>query len=717
MEAVPDRSFRTREGGRGPVGLAVAGAAAVLGALILGAAAFVWSTLRVDCEGCPTPGSLASYRPPEAPHVYDRQGRLIAHLSGPVLIWTPIEDMPATLVDGLVAVEDRRFREHDGVDGVGVMRAALANLRANDVLEGASTLTMQLARILWQPRLGEMGRWQRKVAEVRLANLIEREADKERILELYLNTVYMGNGLHGAGAAARHYFGKQVWELTTGEIALLVGAIKTPERYDPRERPDRALARRAVVLDVMTREGVIDAETAAAARDEPIETTDERPLLQGRSYWAQAVDRELRRRIPDPNARRGVRVMTGLDMRLQAAAERSITGQVEAIEAGRFGAFRGPRPDSGLDASVSRSRYLQGAAVVMDARTGTVRALVGGRSFEHSLFDRAFLARRQPGSAFKPIVYAAALDRRVVSLGDRIDITPIVLRTSTGEAWQPRDHIDADEIGVRESLARSSNRAAVRIGERVGIEAIRRTAATLGIRSSIAPVPSSYLGASEVTPVELVAAYAALGNGGHRVEPHLITSIDDGAGRVVHRTRHERAAVLDERVAFLVRSAMRSVVEGGTGWRVRRAGIPVPVAGKTGTTNDGNDVWFVGTTPHLAAVAWFGFDEPAPILRNASGGVLAAPVWGELVAAAYEDGQLAERGHDWDAMPDGLVRLAVDAETGFAAREECRPLRVRTEWFLPGTEPEPCPAWEVRGPVISERGLRRLRGVLLRRNH
>jgi membrane peptidoglycan carboxypeptidase len=692
-------------------------AAALTGVLFSAMTLVAWQTLRTDCDGCPAPSELATYRAPEAPHVFDRSGRLIAHLSGPTRIWTSLEAMPGTLVEGTVAVEDRRFHEHDGVDGIGVVRAALENVRASSVREGASTITMQLARILWQPRLGAMNRWQRKAAEVRLANRIERDLSKSQILELYLNTVYMGNGLYGVGAAALYYFGKPPAELTPAEAALLVGTIRTPERYEPRGNPERALARRAVVLDVMAREGVLSAAEAAAAEAEELRLDTLDVVMHGKAYWAAGVDRELRRLIPNAVERRGVRVYTGLDTQLQEAVDAAVMRAIGRIESGRHGAFSGEMPDSTIEEGVTTSPYLQGAAIIMDARTGVVHAVSGGRSYRHSEFDRAFQARRQPGSAFKPIVYAAALDARAITLSDRLDVAPFGVRTETGEVWQPRDHVGVDEIGAREALARSSNRAAVRIGERAGIGVVQRTAARLGIRSAVAPVPSSYLGASEVTPAELVAAFAALGNGGRSVDPHFVTRIEDPQGRIVYRASVVSESVLDERVAFLVRSAMRSVVEGGTGWRVRRAGIPVPVAGKTGTSNEAHDVWFVGTTPHLAAGVWLGFDEPAPILRNATGGELAAPPWGEMMAAAYEAGVVEDAEHDWSRVPDGLRQVTVDIETGLAVRDGCATIDVRTEWYLPGTEPEPCPTWESGAyPGNNLRPVRRLRGLRVRGN-
>jgi penicillin-binding protein 1A len=340
---------------------------------------------------------------------------------------------------------------------------------------------------------------------------------------------------------------------------------------------------------------------------------------------------------------------------------------------------------------------------VLDVHTGEVRGIVGGRDFTHSAFDRALLARRQPGSAFKPIVYAAAMHAGL-STAARVETTPVEVAGALG-AWRPDDLVpdSVTSLTVRNALALSSNNAAVRIGEWVGVERVIEMARTLGITTPIPSVPSIFLGAAEVAPVELAAAYATLGNGGRSVKPTLITRVEDARGRVLWRTPQQQNQTLDEGVAFLTTSMLQDVIDHGTGNAVRRDGFWLPAAGKTGTTNGAKDVWFVGMTPDLVAAVWLGFDQPKEILPNAFGGNLAAPIWSQTMKAAY-----AERAAPaaWTA-PASLISMPIDGESGFMASPECPPADVRIEYFFPGSEPtEYCPLHPRRGNGIIDRLLR-----------
>ena len=659
-------------------------------ALALAAAVGLAIMVRVpDCEaeGCPRVEALSEYRPPEAAHYYDRDGRLVGHLPGTVRMWENLEEFPPLLRQAIVSVEDHRFYEHHGVDVSSVLRAAVANVKAGGIAEGASTITMQLVRNLWEPALGKYGPWRRKLTEARLAQMLERRFGKDRILELYLNQVYLGRGIYGFGAAARHYYEKPVGELTLGEITMLVGAVKTPERYNPRTGGEGALTRRSVVLDLLVEAGAVTEAEADAVRDEPLNAIDTGPLVQGRSYFAAAVRRELLALVPDASARTGLRVFTTLDPEVQRSLDRRIGEQVARIESGAYGAFRHPVPEDGaLPRAEGLSAYLQGAGVALDIRSGEVRAVTGGREFEHSEFDRAILASRQPGSTFKPVVYAAGLTAGEITLADILDTSPIEMEVLR-EVWRPADAQASDSLmSVREALARSSNWAAVRVGRAVGVGAMAQTAARLGIRSPVAPVPASFLGASSLRPVELVAAFAAFGNGGSRVEPHLITRIEDAHGRIVYRATPSVEVALPPTIAFLTRQGLEGVVNGGTGWRARAAGYWGPAAGKTGTTDESKDAWFVGFNGELALGIWLGFDRPKEIVRNAYGGTIAAPVWGAVMFDIYGSGRDAP---GFPRPPRELRRIRIDTETGFAVSEDCDAwaLDTRIEYFVRGTEP------------------------------
>jgi len=658
--------------------------------LIVAPATVLVPTLGPGAAGCPTIEALRDYRPPEASRVYAADGSLIADLSPQRRIVVDLDRVPSVVEDGFIAVEDRRFRQHGGVDLRGVARALWRDLTSLSFKEGFSTIPMQLVRNVFPDQLPRSEKLRRKYCEVVLAGRLERVFTKDEILALYLNQVYMGDGLYGVEAAARGYFGKSIGRVTTAEAALLVGLVQSPERYNPRKHPLRAIRRRNVVLDVMAREGVISAEEAERAKAEPIRLAPPPDAAGPAPFVVAAVRRELRERFGADADIRGLRVHTGLDPRLQRAAADALLAQIERIESGAYGRYPHPVPGAnGEPTDSAASPYLEGLLVALDPWTGAIRALVGGRDFRLSQFDRVLQARRQPGSAFKPIVYAAALEAGL-PLTARIETAPVVIDDGAAAAWSPDDHV-ADSVAslsVREALAVSSNHGAVRVGRRAGERRVAELAARLGLTTPVPPYPSIFLGSAEVVPAELVAAYAAFGNGGTRVRPRLIERVEDSDGNVLWRAPVAREKALDPGVAYLTLSMLRDVVDHGTGQSVRRHGFGLPAAGKTGTTNDGKDAWFIGLTPDLVAGVWLGFDRPRPIVANASGGALAAPVWARFMDEAYR-GRPAPR--EW-IPPAGLVRADVDTQSGYLATADCPVEDVRSEYFLPGTEPrDHCP--------------------------
>jgi penicillin-binding protein 1A len=570
---------------------------------------------------------------------------------------------------------------------------------------------MQLPRNLFPDELPRSDRFRRKACELRLAGEIERAIGKREILKLYINQVYLGDGKYGVEEAARAYFGKPAARVSAAEAAVLIGLVKNPEGYNPRRNPARAVQRRNVVLDVLAREGVITQEQAESAKREELELAAPLEASGPAPYYVAAVRRALRDRFGDDADIRGLRVHTGLDPRMQRAARDALVQQIEKVEGGEFGRWRHDRPPSGRlqPATGSGSPYLQGMVVVLDARTGEVRALVGGRDFSHSSYDRALLARRQPGSTFKPIVYAAAIQEGLAA-NAIIETTPVSVDLS-GAAWRPDDLVPdtVTALSVRDAMALSSNNAAVRIGEWVGVRRVAAMARTLGLSTPVPSYPSVFLGSAEVIPAEFAAAYATLGNGGYRVEPTLISRVEDARGNVLWRAPRNAPQVLDAGVAFLTTSLMEDVIDRGTGTAVRREGFWLPAAGKTGTTNDAKDVWFVGMTPDLVGAVWLGFDQPKQILPNAFGGNIAAPIWARTMKAAYET-RGAPAG--WTAPPS-LVSMPIDMRTGGAATPDCPPADVRIEYFVPGSEPgDFCPTHYSGTGVLD----RLLRGIGVRRN-
>jgi penicillin-binding protein 1A len=642
-------------------------------------------------ERCPTVADLRSYRPPEASRVLAVDGSLVADLSPQRRVVLDLRDIPPIVREGAVAVEDRRFWEHNGIDFRGIARSIWRNVTARSIREGFSTITMQLARTVFPERLPMSAKVERKICEVYLAHQVEREFGKREILALYLNQIYLGAGLYGVEAAAQGYFGVPAAQLDAAQAALLIGLAKSPEGYNPRRHPERALRRRNVVLGVMADAGVIEHATAAEARARPLGLAPPMEASGPAPYYVAAVRRELQARFgPDADIM-GYRIHTGLDPDLQRHARQALVGQIERIEGGTYGRYsHAAGPGSATDSPV-----LQGMIIVLDPHTGAVRALVGGRDFATSQFDRAFQARRQPGSAFKPLVFAAALEAGL-PMTARLETSPVAIETAGSPVWRPGDHV-ADTIqsmSLRSALAVSSNNAAVRLGQWVGEQRVAALGHRLGLTTPIPPYPSIHLGSAEVIPAELVAAFATFGNGGYRVEPTLIQRVEDPRGNVVWKAPTSRHQVLDAGVAFLTVSLMEDVVNGGTGASVRANGFMHAAAGKTGTTNEGKDVWFVGLTADLVAGVWLGFDRPRRIMPGGSGGRLAAPVWAEVMTQAYRT-RPAPRA--W-APPANVVSAQIDMTTGYLATSQCPHDDVRVEHFLVGTEPRSyCPIHSERG--------------------
>lgn len=617
------------------------------------------SLLTPECDSCRE--QLASLRTnspyDEALTLYDHQGASLAVVGGEKRFTVPYDSIPALVRDAWVAIEDRRFRQHDGVDWLGVGRAVWANLSSGGVAEGASTIPMQVVRTVWTRETAEMSRWGRKVFEARMAPELVEVLGHDRVLDLYLNGLYMGEGVYGAGAAARHYFGRSLSELDLAEVATLVALGKTPARYNPREHPERARTRRDLVLASLARQGIITPQQRDSARALPVETLPTTPLNFTRSWATAAVRRELRQVAPDLVGRPGLRVFTTIDAAVQARADSLLRQHVAAIEAGERGARA--HPDHPVQASL----------VALDSRSGEIRAVVGGRDFQESPLNRALQSRRQVGSLAKPLVYASALELGV-SGARMVSTDEIALETREG-VWAPRDHVEEARLLPAEVIIRSSNRGAVRMGQEVGADRFVDALARMGVDSDAQPYPSVFLGAFETSLVSITSAYAAFENGGRRVTPHLIRRVEDWDGTVLW----ERAPVVDEPLlqeasAFLVLSALRGVVDRGTGWQVRSALSPDrPAAGKTGTSNDGRDAWFVGAVPGMALGVWVGHDQPLAVTRGGSGSTLAAPLWGAVAAALPPaDRDLLESGA-WTPPPS--VRAVEVDERGRVVLAGC----------------------------------------------
>jgi penicillin-binding protein 1B len=598
------------------------------------------------------------------------------------------EAAPAVCRAAVLAAEDRHFFHHPGVDPLAVARALWTNVRAGERLQGGSTITQQLAKNAF---LSPRRTVRRKIEEAVLAILLEARATKEQILRRYLASVYLGvdGGLpvHGLAQGAEVYFGKPLGQLGPAECALLAGIIRAPNGLAPRRRPRAALARRNHVLALMVSDGSLDAATAARARAEPLRLAAPRARAVAALYVAAQVRRELARVVaPEVAAAPGLAVFTGIDADAQREAERAVRRQLAAVERGR-----------------RRREPLQAALVALDPYTGQVRALVGGRDYGSSPLDRALRARRQPGSAFKPFVYLAALDpgsrgaARPWTVVSTVDDSPVTVR-SGGRLWQPANYDGsfAGPLPLEDALAESRNAATVRLALDVGLGAVARAATNLGLRGPFPPVPALALGVAETSLLELAAAYGVFASGGVWRRPALVVGVVSASGETVYAAPRMERRVLAPGVAYLMTYLLERVVDVGTGRGARAAGLTGAAAGKTGTTDDTRDAWFIGFTPELVAGVWVGLDRGGPTGLTGAQGAL--PIWTEFVRAISPG---AERAFP---VPEDVVWREVDPATGLLATSGC-PER-RREPFLAATAPElPCdrhrPLWTAVGEGVA----------------
>ncbi|HUG52176.1 MAG TPA: PBP1A family penicillin-binding protein, partial [Vicinamibacteria bacterium] len=676
--------------GRRPMVLAAAGVAVALLAFT-GAA---WSTCGFG--GCPGVERLRSYQPGKASRLLDRHGRFFAELRPVEGATVPLPLIPRHVRDAFLAVEDQRFYGHDGVDWRRVVGAALVNLRSLGMEQGFSTISMQLARNLFPDRIKARERTlARKFLEVRVAYEIEDRFDKDEILELYLSHIYFGNGARGVEAAARHYFGTGAARLTLSQAALLAGLIRGPSIYDPRRHPERARERRDLVLRLMEEQGRVPAATATASRAAPLGVVRRRPSTTSPGlapYFVEEVRRQLEDRLGQRVYDETLSVTTTLDVGLQQAAEEELARQLKAVESGSLGRFTAPRYSAAAVPMENGTTYLQGAVVALEVGSGDVLAWVGGRDFQHSRFDRVKSSQRQTGSAFKPFVYAAAL-REGHYLSERVSDEPLQVRLDRNRVWEPQnfDRVYEGAVTVRDALVRSRNVPTVRLATDVGLADVAEVAREAGIRSEMDQTPAMPLGTVAVSPLELATAYTAFAGLGEVAAPRTVLLIAAQDGSQIWRAEVPRTTdrVMDPGVAYLVTNVLEEAVERGTGTAVRASGYAGPAAGKTGTTNSATDTWFVGYTPRLVAAVWMGFDEPRPIMGVATGGRLAAPVWGRMMARVARRMPAAE----W-AVPASVVQASIDPESGLPLADGCRPYwgEAYREIFLRGSMPRTvCP--------------------------
>ena len=675
-------------------------AAACLSLGVVGVVAFgiVWA-LACSGNSCPSLAGLEKFQPRQTSRVYAADGRFIAELGLERRTLSQLDQIPRHVQRAFIEVEDKRFYSHGGIDFRRIVGSGLANLRAGGVAQGFSTITMQLARNLFPERLNAREKTiSRKLREAKVARAIEAQYSKDRILELYLNQIYLGNGAYGVETASQRYFGKSVKDLNLAEAATLAALPKGPERYNPRRFPDRAVQRRNTVLELMRRAHVVSAEEASLARAYPLRLAKRRGGSgETAPYFVEYVRRLLDEKFGKQLYQDGFRVYTTLDLDLQGSAERALDRQLRAVEAGQYGAYPHRtyeqymgRSNSATQDDASISPYLQGAFVALDPRTGAVRALVGGRDFDDSKFDRATQALRQPGSTFKPIVYATAIQSgRPPSY--IVDDSPMEFpQLDASKPWVPMN-FDLKFLGpmtMRHGLYDSRNMIAIRVGMEVGEHSVVDMAKRFGITTNVPPYPSIHIGSADVYPIEMISAYGVFANLGVRVSTMPIVKVENAKGEVVWRPEPTIEQVLSREEAWLMVDMMKDVIRKGTAAGSVGQYFHIPAAGKTGTTNDGGDAWFIGYTADLVAGLWVGLDKPQKIMNNAQGGRLAAPAWTAFMREVYERKPAPP---DWP-RPGAITSRLIDEPTGLLHGPQCPAEDAYTEYFLPGTEPtRECP--------------------------
>ncbi len=649
------------------------------------------------CAGgaCPTTAGLEGYDPDQASKVYAADGRLITDLGTQRRTVVPLAEMAPAVKVAFLVTEDKRFYKHRGVDWIRFLGAMKANVFAGRFVEGASTITMQLAGNLWSEDIDRRERSvTRKLREIHVAFEIEKNYAKDKILELYLNQIDLGNRAYGVEAASQRYFGKSVRDVNVAEAAMLAALPKAPSAYNPRQNRVRAIQRRNVVLHLMRDNGLLSSEEAEQWKAYPLVLSSRSDFSDVAPYFVEYVRRLLEERYGSELYKKGYRIYTTLDLEIQQAAERALEAQLEAIESGTvygkyphktYSEYIQNRTSDDPESNVTP--YLQGVVVTLEARTGYIRAMVGGRDFDDSKFNRATQALRQPGSTFKPFVLSAAL-RSGIPLSQILVDEPISMTNEedpSQEAWEPQNYDNQfrGPMTIRQGIYQSINILAIKLGLEIGPQAVINEARSFGLTTRIPPYPSIFIGSPDVIPLEIFAAYTPFANMGPRSVPLGILRVEDRDGRLLWGPSTRLIPVMNPEQAWLATDVLRDVVRRGTAAGSVGARFSIPAGGKTGTTNDGFDVWYVGFTPDLVTGVWIGLDKPKKIMANAQGGRLAAPAWTALMREVYER-RSAPGG--W-SRPEGLTIAEIDKTTGYKALPTCPKDVHYVESFLAGTEP------------------------------
>lgn len=610
--------------------------------------------------------ALEDFKPDAVTRIYSSDKVLLAELFSEKREPVPLEVIPNYLTAALVATEDRKFYKHSGVDVKGIVRAMIKDIWAGEFVEGASTITQQLAKTLFlTPRKTLV----RKMKEAILAFQLERRYTKDEILELYLNQVYFGSGAYGAQSAAKIFFGKSVKDLTLGECALIAGMPKSPSRYSPLVNPELAMKRKNIVLKQMHDTGIIDEKLYHEAIEEEYRLNTSKARTSKAPYFVDFVKSFLEDTLGSSALyKRGLTIFTTLNYNLQQTADTAIAHGLLALET-RMNAqnLQNPNP--------------QAALIALDIETGGILAMVGGKNYDESPYNRATNAQRQPGSAFKAIVYAFAIEKGLTQNKMILD-APIAFKgAEDGQDWRPENFSQdfKGEMTLRHALGVSQNVPAVRLVEMLGPYSVVQFAHSLGISAPLDSNLSLALGTSEVTLIDLTSAFAVFPNRGAKVTPFGVVDVLDRQGRVVWRAKPQKRLVMSRSAAAIVTNLLEGVIQEGTGRKARHLGRPL--GGKTGTTNNYKDALFIGFSPSIATGVWVGNDLGDTLGEKETGARAALPIWIKFMTVA-----LAAEPHQYFDIPDDVVQIRMNLETGRLAAENSP--RAVNALFKKGTEPK-----------------------------
>ncbi|NWF98234.1 MAG: PBP1A family penicillin-binding protein [Nitrospirae bacterium] len=718
----------------------------------------------------PSIEEIKNYRPESGTKIYADDDVLIGELKAEKGIFVPIKQIPEHMINAIIAVEDSRFWKHKGIDYWAILRAIIKDIIHVGFKEGGSTITQQLTKVMF---LTPEKTFKRKLKEAILAVKLEKNLDKNEILELYLNKVYFGHGAYGVEMASRIYFGKSVRNISLSEAALIAGLVKAPATFSPFNDISKAKERQQIVLMRMEEEGYIKKHEREVAQHQNLNLSTERKGIEANNYFIEYIRKYLEETYGINAVYKGnLRVYTTLDRKAQALAARAIQEGLRELDKRR--GWRGPidhKEDidiekelrlqeqspisisntgeiaSGLVLSVSDSEALiktrgiigklllqdamwasriiepkgnvktlskfslkqilkpgdvvkvsiknlkgnkiflnleqdpqvEGALVAIEHETGFIRALIGGYDFIKSDYNRAVLAKRQPGSAFKPIIYAAAMDNGFTPVSI-INDEPVTYPGGLKGEWKPEnaDHKFYGPTTLREGLTYSRNIVTIRLVEQMGIEKVIDFARTIGIESDMPHDLTIALGSLSITPFDLALCYCVFANGGEKIKPIAIKYITDSQGRILESNEPESEEVISKQTAFLITSMMEDVVKYGTGWRAKALGVPV--AGKTGTTNEYRDAWFVGYTSRITTTVWVGFDDMKSLGHQETGARAASPIW-----VNFMKGYISSFESEEFPVPEGIISVTIDPSTGKLARDESSGIK---EYFKEGTEPK-----------------------------